>query len=176
MVRYEIVSDSSEIQLDASSSVHPIHTSTRGLTGFVELDDTDGVFSLSESPAGSSPGELHVPLGELRSGNPLIDRETRRRLDTKSHPEISGMLTSLSHVEGDRYAATGSVDLMGESVDVEGELTISYGEAADAGDDTLRIEGEQVFDVRDWGIKPPKLLVVKVHPDVTVRISLLLRP
>ena len=38
------------------------------------------------------------------------------------------------------------------------------------------LEGTQSFDVRDWGLKPPKLGLVKVHPDIEVRVRLLARP
>lgn len=156
MARYEFVPEESTIALDASSSVHPIHSSTTGLTGFLDLDQQSG--------------ELHVPLGELRSGNPLVDRETRRRLDTKRHPEITAEVRSIENTSGDTYRASGTITAMGESVDADGELAVTR-----EGDDTLRVEGEQTFDVRSWGLQPPKLLMVKVHPDVTVRVSVVAR-
>ncbi|MEZ5171159.1 MAG: YceI family protein [Acidimicrobiia bacterium] len=155
MARYEFVPGESTIALDASSSVHPIHTSTAGLTGFLDLDRQEG--------------ELHVPLGELRSGNPLIDRETRRRLDTKRHPEITAVVSTLTKTDEHTYATAGTIEAMGETVEAEGVLTITP-------DDSLRITGTRSFDVRDWGLQPPKLLMVKVHPDVTAHISLLARP
>jgi hypothetical protein len=48
---------------------------------------------------------------------------------------------------------------------VEGEVTISR-----ADDGTLVIEGEQQFDIRDFKVSPPKILMLKVHPEVKVRI------
>jgi hypothetical protein len=32
------------------------------------------------------------------------------------------------------------------------------------------VEGEQVFDVRAFNLEPPKILLLRVHPDVTVRV------
>jgi hypothetical protein len=48
---------------------------------------------------------------------------------------------------------------------VEGEVTVSR---PDNG--TLVIEGEQQFDIRDFKVSPPKVLMLKVHPEVKVRI------
>jgi len=43
------------VYIDARSSVHPIHSSTDGLEGFVELElDGDGAVDLAVKPAGSS--------------------------------------------------------------------------------------------------------------------------
>jgi hypothetical protein len=36
---------------------------------------------------------------------------------------------------------------------------------------SLLIEGEQVFDIREFGVEPPKILMLRVHPDVRVRIK-----
>jgi hypothetical protein len=38
-------------------------------------------------------------------------------------------------------------------------------------DRSLVVEGEQVFDIRDFNMKPPKVLMFKVEPEVTVRIK-----
>ena len=37
-------------------------------------------------------------------------------------------------------------------------------------DRTLRIESESTFDVRDFGLEPPKILTLKVEPEVRVRV------
>jgi hypothetical protein len=36
--------------------------------------------------------------------------------------------------------------------------------------------GEHVFDIRDFGIKPPRILMLRVEPEVTVRIRLVAEP
>lgn len=156
--RYELDPDRSRFRITAESSVHGIHATTDGLTGFLELDE-DGS---SERAA----GRLVVPLTALRSGNPLVDRETRRRLDVKRHPEILGELVELSPLGEGRYRARGAITLMGATVDAEGEIRIEQ-RSGEVG-----IEGERTFDVRDWGLQPPRLLLLKVDPNVRVRIDL----
>lgn len=159
MPRYELDPDRSRFHIEAKSSVHGIHATTDGLTGFLELGEP-GV-------AERAAGRLVVPLTALRSGNPLVDRETRRRLDVKRHPEIVCDLASLSPLDADRYRAQGTITLMGATVEAEGEIRIEQRA------DEIGIEGERSFDVRDWGLQPPRLLVLKVDPQVEVRIDLI---
>ncbi len=147
--------------------MHPIHSTSTGLAGFVHLDVEA---RRPDAGPGATLGRLEVPLGELRSGNPLIDRETRRRLDTKQHPSIVAELARLTELDDGRYGAEGKITAMGETSAVSGELTIAVGD-----DGRLTIEGEQEFDVRDWGVQPPKLLMLKVYPDVVVRVRLVAR-
>jgi hypothetical protein len=47
----------------------------------------------------------------------------------------------------------------------DGEVTVEVNDGR-----TLVIDGEQTFDVREFDIEPPKFLMLKVHPDVTVRV------
>jgi hypothetical protein len=42
-------------------------------------------------------------------------------------------------------------------------------------DHTIRLQGERTFDVRDFGMDPPKILSLKVYPDVTVKVDLIAR-
>ena len=49
---------------------------------------------------------------------------------------------------------------------VEGEMSVtSTGDAADE----LQLEGEATFDIRDFGMDPPKILLFRVEPDVRVK-------
>jgi hypothetical protein len=37
---------------------------------------------------------------------------------------------------------------------------------------TVRLMGRSTFDIRDFGMEPPRILMLRVHPEVTVRIDL----
>ena len=41
--------------------------------------------------------------------------------------------------------------------------------------DTLKVEAEHTFDIQDFGVKPFKILMLKVHPDVRVRVKVVAR-
>lgn len=166
MARYRIDADRSRVTIDAKSSLHPIHTESTGLAGWVELDLGDG----GEIEPGAEPkGQLEFAVDRLRSGNILEDRELRRRIDAKKFPTIKGELTSLRSVDGDgsgRFVATGEITFRGVTKSSSDEITVSV----DAGE-SIRIRGSSTFDIREFGMDPPRLLMLTVSPDVRVAID-----
>jgi polyisoprenoid-binding protein YceI len=148
--RFRIVPEQSRVWIDASSSIHPIHSETDGLEGWFEAPH----------------GHLELAVSRLTSGNPLLDREMKRRIDARGYPTISGDLTAMETRSSDgRYLARGDVTFRGVSRAFDGELRVR------SENGIVRISGERVFDVRDFGFEPPKILMLKVHPEVTVRIE-----
>lgn len=162
MARHEIDSDASQVWIEGSSTLHGIHATATGLTGFVDL----GLRGSKLQPTPAVTGEVRISVELLRSGNALVDRETRRRIDARRYPEIVGEVTEATIVAPDRLAVTGSIAFRGETCAVAGELTVTRDGA------TIRIEGEQSFDVRDWGLQPPRVGLLKVSPEVTVRVAI----
>lgn len=159
MTRFVIDPDVSQVWIEGSSSVHPIHATATGLTGWIEL-----VRSGEGIAASPVTGHVRVAVGRLASGNALVDRETRRRIDATSHPEIVGTVTASESIVSDRVMVTGQIAFRGEVRSVSGELTISLDE------ERLIVEGTQSFDVRDWGLRLPRFGLLRVHPDVRVRV------
>ena len=39
-------------------------------------------------------------------------------------------------------------------------------------DKTIRLTGTSSFDIRDFGMQPPKVLLLKVEPEVQVRVEI----
>lgn len=165
MTRYRIVPERSRVWIEARSSLHPIHSSADGLEGYVEVDDGEGdEVALATPPAGT----LSLPVERLSSGNPLEARELRKRIDASRFPTIDGVLTHVERVEGtNRYRVTGDVVFRGVSRECRDQLTL------DAVDDaTVRLEGRSTFDVRDFGMQPPRILMLRVEPEVEVRVEI----
>jgi polyisoprenoid-binding protein YceI len=165
VANYRIVPEKSRVLIDAKSSVHPIHSSTDGVEGSLDLEmQGGGALNLESTPA----ARLSLPVDRLKSGNPLEDRELRRRIDARRFPTISGELSELreSGTPG-RYLARGDVTFRGVTHTYEDEITIS-----EIDDRTLHIEGAHTFDVRDFGMEPPKILMLRVEPEVKVRIEI----
>ena len=141
--------------------MHPVHATATGVTGWIELDwSGDGIAS-----ALGFAGEVRVAVDRLASGNALVDRETKRRIDATRHPEIIGTATAAERIASDRVAVTGDIAFRGEVRSVSGELIVSRRRAA-------RGRGTQTFDVREWGLRLPRLGFLRVHPDVRVRVRL----
>ena len=92
MARYKIVPERSRVWIDARSNLHPIHSTTEGLEGFVELElGPDGEVDLSTKPT----GKLSLPVSRLSSGNRMEDREMQKRIEARRYPSIDGVLTSM---------------------------------------------------------------------------------
>lgn len=160
--RYELDPESSQVWIDGSSTVHPLHSTATGLTGWVELSVSDG----GPVPGSSLDGEVRVEVDRLESGNPLVDRETRRRIDARHYPKIVGSVVSARMVEDGTFSVTGDIAFRGETSRVDGTINVSV-----EGSEVV-LEGSQRFDVRYWSLQPPKLMMVRVHPEVNVRIRL----
>jgi polyisoprenoid-binding protein YceI len=163
MARYTIIPERSRVWIDARSSVHPIHSTTDGVEGFVDLD-ADGDAVVGPHPT----ARLSFPVKRLSSGNWLEDRELRKRIDSRRHPTISGVLTAVAPVADDgRFLVRGDLSFRGVTRSVEDYMTLT---AVD--DRTIRVAGESTFDVRDFGMEPPQILMLRVEPDVTVRVEI----
>jgi polyisoprenoid-binding protein YceI len=165
VARYHIDPDRSRVWIDARSSVHPIHSTTDGLEGFVDLEpkDTAGL-DLSDEPA----GKLSLRVDRLSSGNRLEDRELQRRIDARRYPTIDGVLTGIERTDGDgRYRVTGDLAFRGVVRRCEDDMVITV-----VDDRTLRLEGQSTFDIRDFGMDPPRILMLRVEPEVAVRVEI----
>jgi len=162
--RYEIDPGRSSVTIDARSSVHPIHSQTKGLEGRLELElFDDGRVNL----AVSHTARLSLAVEELKSGNPLQDRELRRRIDARKYRTIDGELTGMRHgSEAGVYRVRGDVTFRGVTRSYEDEMTFTRRD-----DRTIAVAGHSTFDIRDFGMEPPKVLMLRVHPEVRVAIE-----
>ena len=66
-----------------------------------------------------------------------------------------------------RYRVSGDLAFRGVVRHCEDEMTV---EVVD--DDTIRLDGESTFDIRDFGMEPPRILMLRVHPEVVVRVEI----
>jgi polyisoprenoid-binding protein YceI len=165
MTRYVIVPERSSVRIRARSMLHPIHSESSGLEGSVELDFDD---TQQVNVAGGPTGELSFPVAELRSGNPVQDRELYRRIDAQRFRTIDGRMTGIESTatDGD-YRVRGDVTFRGVTRSYEDRMTIT---ALDQ--HTIQLAGERVFDIREFGMAPPRILFFKVEPDVRVAVDI----
>jgi len=154
------------IWVDARSNLHPITTQTRGLHGWVELSlEPDGSTVDLQQPV---EGRLEVAVDHFSSGNQLYDRELKRRIDARRHPLILGKITGVLSTEtAGRYLVAGDLSFHGETRTFEHDMTIEVSEGS-----SIALKGERVFDIREFRLKPPSMLMLKVYPEVAVRVEL----
>ena len=161
MATFRIDPRRSRVWIEARSSMHPIHGEAEGLEGSIEANVADGRIDVAEGPM----IQIQLPVDKLQSGKRLEDAEMMRRIDARRFPTIKGQTIEVKENNG-RYRIRGDLTFHGVTLPVEGEVTISAPDER-----SLVIEGEQTFDIRDFGVDPPKILMLKVHPDVRVRVK-----
>jgi len=168
LTRYDIVPERSSVWIEATSNVHPIRTRTDGLEGFLDVVLGDGGhLDLDISPK----GELSLSVSRLSSGNVLEDRELQRRIDARRFRTIDGRLTEMRATDrDDRYLVRGDVTFRGVTNSYEQEMTV-----ARLDEQTLQLDGQATFDIRDFGMEPPRILMFKVRPEVDVRVEVVAR-
>jgi polyisoprenoid-binding protein YceI len=161
---YSIVAGASEVLVFAKSTVHAINGTAVEVDGAVDARMDGGV-------PRSLDGRIEVPIKSLRSGNALYDAELQRRVDARRFPSIVGQVRKAVPLgEDGLFRVEGDVTFHGVTRAVEGKVHVRED------GDRLTLEGEHVFDIRDFGVKPPKILVLRVEPTVRVRIRLVADP
>jgi YceI-like domain len=158
MTRFTIDPASATIAFDASTSLHAV-AARAPVAGWFEAEIADGGFV----PGSTVSGGLEVAVDSIRSGNPLYDAETRRRIDVRDHPAISASIATTTNIDAASVVVEGTVTFHGEEVLLEGELTLAPGPM---------LTGEGTVDIRWWGLQPPRLLAFRVEPEVVVRVEL----
>ena len=68
---------------------------------------------------------------------------------------------------GDLYRLEGSATVHGVTRPVTGTVVVHLSD-----DGVLDVSGDQVFDIRDFGIESPTVLMLRIYPDVTVRLHI----
>ena len=158
MSRFTIQSDRSHLKVRARSTLHPIH-GTGPLKGHVDAVIADGKFDLGEPPTGT----VQLEIADIRGEDEHFDEEMKRRLDADRYPSIVGVITGAEQKSGGIYYLTGDLTFHGQTQTVSGDIKVRF-----RGDRYMQAEGVLQLDIRDFGIKPPKVLMLKVHPEIEV--------
>jgi polyisoprenoid-binding protein YceI len=167
MAKFLPILDRSEITLEGQSRLHPIRATTNELEAHFEVELlTDGQLDLATQPSGF----IEVLVEDLKSMNPLYDREVRKRLDMRRYPKIRADVVEFREALGEnRYLAVGDVAFHGVTQRLEDELIVKQ-----LGEGTIEIRGEITINVRDFKVNPPNLPMVGIMPTVQVKLRLVL--
>ena len=145
--------------------MHPIHSATTGLEGFVDLElEPSGTLDLATAPS----GHLSLSVDKLKSGNRMEDRELQKRIEAQKFPKIEGVLEKMVREDSDgSYRVSGDIKFRGVSRRHEDLMKIE-----EVDDHTIRLSGSSRFDIREFGMQPPKVLMLKVEPEVDVGVDI----
>ena len=164
MRRFRVVPRRSAVMINARSSVGPITFGAIGVTGFIEAS----IAGRRVCPPVQPTAHLEVDVESLRSGNSLYDAELLRRIDARRHPTVSLDLRACTAVgSSGRYQLLGEVTFHGVSRPIDGTVSVVM-----PTDRRLVVRGEQVVDIRDFGIASPTVLMLRIYPDVVVGLQI----
>jgi hypothetical protein len=168
MTRFRVVPEESTIDVKGQTSVHPLHGKAHSLSGTIDVEiGPDGLPDLSQPYA----AELSLPATAITWGGHMYDRETQRRLDVRAYPFIKASVEQASLIEGNAHLGVRvKLTLRGQTRVIDGQASVHV----DSG--RLVVEGERVLDIREFGMEPPRLLMLKVDPQVTVRARIVAAP
>jgi polyisoprenoid-binding protein YceI len=153
----------SSIHVQARSNVGPIEFTSTDLTGDVMVYIDDGRLDVTRPPTAS----LTVPVASLASGNTMYDVEVQQRLHAQRYPTIRATLHAASPLPEGRFVLDGIVTIHGTSRALTGTVQMTLTDHP-----RLYVEGEHVIDMRDFDIRLPNALMLRIYPDVLVRFRL----
>ena len=153
----------SAVLIDVRSTVGPMTFGTLGVQGVIEVAMRSGTLHTDVPPR----GWLQFDVRTLRSGNRLYDGELFRRIDARRFPHVRVDLEQCTACgPGARYNLTGEIAFHGVSRRAEGTVSING-----ASSSRLSIHGEQSFDIRDFAVPSPSVLMLRIYPDLRVRLQ-----
>lgn len=167
MTRYSIVPGRSELAAVANSSVHPIHGSAQRLAGWIEATVVDGVVDTTQ-PASA---QLELATTALQADNVLVNREIQRRLDARRYPTVVADVHQVTGPTGGQYGVSGKLALRHVTHEVSGTAAVQLHD-----DGAIQVDGELTLDLRDFQLDPPKLLGLRVYPQVAVTVRIIATP
>ena len=159
MAKFTWTSESA-VELEADSSVHPIHGTITDLRGeaVCEVEGDKLV------PDGATAW-IECDVAQLKTGKKLEDMALSKQIDAKKFPTVRYEVTS---VEGgpETFKLSGTFTFHGQTQEFVEECRASVDNGK------LRVEGEHTFDIRDFGVKPFKILSMQIKPEVRLTVKL----
>jgi DNA-binding PadR family transcriptional regulator len=160
--RFLLVPERSVVLVEVRSTVGPISFGALGVDGWVEADLADGGIRSGTRPA----ARVEIAVDRLRSGNRVYDAELLRRISARRFPHAAlDLRDCVPSGSENRYRLSGELTFHGATRQVEGTVTVDV-----ASDRRLVITGEQVFDIRDFDVPSPTVMMLRIYPDVRVRL------
>jgi PadR family transcriptional regulator PadR len=159
---FHLVPGRSVVLIEVRSTVGPLSFGAIGVTGSLQAGISDGILRTDVSPS----GRLQFNVSGLGSGNRLYDAELMRRIDARRYPTVAVELQECEDSgPGNRYRLKGRVTFHGVTRPAQGTVSV---EAVSGSH--LIITGEQVFDIRDFALASPTVLMLRIYPDARVRL------
>jgi polyisoprenoid-binding protein YceI len=165
----------SQLWVSGTSTVRAFECQAGVLDARVTATGPDAVGAVIAGEKAVRSAELDVPARALDCRNGTMNEHMLKALKAAEHPTIAFRIASYDVVgaeAGLRGRATGELTLGG----VTKTITVAAELKEDA-DGTLRITGTHELRMKEYGLKPPTLMMgtMRVHETVTVGFDLRLK-
>ncbi|MEO6886957.1 MAG: YceI family protein [Jatrophihabitantaceae bacterium] len=170
-----VVPDESAILVEVRSSVGLISFGTTALSGEFRGSIVNGEIDLDEPLQAS----LVLAVQSLTSGRALHDSEMRRRLDAQRYPRITAELIAARPLAPGRFAVTGDLTIHGRTRRLDAAIDVVVTAARPVGNVleaasgyVVVVSGTLMIDMCDYDVALPSLVMLRVHPEVSVTFRL----
>jgi polyisoprenoid-binding protein YceI len=83
----------------------------------------------------------------------------------RKYPRVRGRVISVKTLDSAAtYRVQGELSLRGQTGAVQGDVRMRMIDTT-----TVEFQGEQTIDIRNFGLEPPRFLMLKVYPEVKLR-------
>lgn len=161
----------SKVWLVGDSSLHTYSSTAHQLKVDFTFSPDKSIAQQLESGAPSAL-EVVIPVAEMRSGKDGLDKNLQKALRAAEFPKITFQMNdykvqpSTSSNQEWLVTATGILEVAGakKEMALDGIIKKKEGE--------IQIQGKKDLLMTDFGVKPPKILVIKTSNEVTVYYDL----
>jgi hypothetical protein len=162
---HTLVPERSAVLLDVSTSLGPVTFGANGIEGFIEAAVEDGGIDPAIPPA----AHLELLVTRLTSGNSAYDSELHRQIGARRYPTAYVDLHAADDLDppSSTFRVHGEVTLREVTVPAEGVVVAELPEPG-----LLVVSGEDSLNISDFGIPPPTLFLIKIDPEVKIRLYL----
>jgi polyisoprenoid-binding protein YceI len=167
MPRFIVDTTQTTVEVSLRVNLHPSHISAPALSGHIDCE-----LDARNRPRFDAPysANLALPVKAITSGNGLQDREMRRRFDAGRHPSITARVTKGQALrQAGHYRAVAQLTMHGQTREITAEVDLRVDGP------TMTVDGQQVINVKDFGIDPPNLILLRMEPEVDVRVHIVAR-
>jgi polyisoprenoid-binding protein YceI len=166
--RWTAVPVKSSVAFDATHPLGDFSGRVEALAGEVRLDPSDLKHGVR--------GHLAIAVKALTTGDDSRDRDLRRALEADRHPDLR---YDIEAIEASFDSLTDRSDV---TLTIRGTMTIrgvdrpvSFAARARRRDERIWVRGESSVRLVDFGIPPPRRLLLAVGNEVAIRFDLLLQ-
>jgi polyisoprenoid-binding protein YceI len=159
----------SRLWINGSSTMRSFECKAASFDANVESTGPGAVSAVLAGEKAVRGVEFKVPANRLDCGNGTMNEHMLKALKAKDHPEIVFRLASYETAkaaQGVEGSVTGTLTIGG----VAKTITMS-GTATEPEPGTLRVKGSHEIRMKEYGLKPPTLMLGTLKVDERVKVS-----